>query len=101
MMINHGAGETLAVVYPLMGVLLACMVCFMIGFRLFHTYSGVIRYSSFTDLIRVSMAVLVGLCLIALIESVSGLGSKWIGLEVVDIILMALFVIAFMWLIRI
>lgn len=100
-MINHGATNTLAVAYPLMGVLLACMVCFMIGFRIFHTYSGVIRYSSFSDLIRVSMAVLVGLCLIALIESVTGLGHRWVELEVVDIVLMALFVIAFMWLIRI
>ena len=33
---------------------------FMIGMRLFHTYAGIIRYSSFTDLMRVMMAVFVG-----------------------------------------
>ena len=29
--------------------LLYCL-CYMVGFRLFHTYSGVVRYSSFIDL---------------------------------------------------
>ena len=99
--INHGANATLSVIYPLIGVTLVCVICFVVGFRIFHTYSGVIRYSSFTDLIRVSMAVLVGLCLISLVEAVTGLGGRLAGVVVADIILMALFVIAFMWLIRI
>lgn len=38
---------------------------FMIGMRLFHTYSGVIRYSSFTDLMRVGAAFLIGTILTA------------------------------------
>ena len=39
---------------------------FMIGMRLFHTYAGIIRYSSFTDLMRVMMAVFVGSALTGL-----------------------------------
>lgn len=33
---------------------------FFIGMRCFHTYSGIFRYSSFVDLMRVSCALLVG-----------------------------------------
>ena len=36
---------------------------FWIGMRLFHTYSGVIRYSSFTDLMRVALSVVIGIAL--------------------------------------
>lgn len=40
-------------------------MCFnLIGFRLFHTYAGVIRYSSFVDLRRVAYAMLLS-CFIA------------------------------------
>ena len=40
-----------------------CMyMCFnLIGFKLFHTYSGIIRYSSFVDLKRVGYAMVVSL----------------------------------------
>lgn len=34
-----------------------------IGFRMFHTYSGIIRYSSFVDLIRIAYGNTVGLTL--------------------------------------
>ena len=36
---------------------------FMVGMRVFHTYSGVIRYSSFTDLMRVALSVVIGIVL--------------------------------------
>ncbi len=36
---------------------------FMLGFRLFSTYSGVIRFSSFSDLVKVAMACFVGFAL--------------------------------------
>lgn len=36
--------------------ILMYMVFNLIGFRLFHTYSGIIRYSSFVDLMHVAMA---------------------------------------------
>jgi FlaA1/EpsC-like NDP-sugar epimerase len=35
-------------------------VFFIVYFRLFHTYSGVIRYSSMMDLIHVALATLIG-----------------------------------------
>ena len=43
--------------------MIACLCCYLVGFRLLHTYSGVIRYSSFVDLQRVAFANLIGLLL--------------------------------------
>ena len=40
--------------------LLVGLVPFIIAFRLLHTYSGIVRYSSFVDLQRVMMATLSG-----------------------------------------
>lgn len=33
---------------------------FVVGMRMFHTYSGIMRYSSFVDLLRISGALVVG-----------------------------------------
>ena len=56
---------------------LICVVLFFIGFRLFHTYTGIIRYSSLIDLQRVGMASLVGTILSYLV----GVGISSIGSE--------------------
>ena len=40
------------------------LLLFIIGFRITHSYSGVIRYSSFVDLVRVAFANLIGVSLI-------------------------------------
>ncbi len=32
----------------------------MVGMRIFHTYSGIMRYSSFVDLMRISAALILG-----------------------------------------
>ena len=51
---------------------LATMVCFSLlsipGFRLFHTYSGFMRYSSFVDLMRVVYGNLVNLGIVLLAQ---------------------------------
>ena len=38
---------------------------FIVGMRLFHTYAGIFRFSSFADLLRVTCALLVGIFLSA------------------------------------
>ena len=52
---HFGAASRTIIVY---------MVFNLIGFRVFHTYSGVVRYSSFVDLRRVAYAMLLS-CVIA------------------------------------
>ena len=40
--------------------MLANLCCYIVGMRLLHTYSGVMRHSSFVDLHRVALANLIG-----------------------------------------
>ncbi len=45
----------------LLGTMMAYLACYWIGFKLMHTYAGVLRYSTFVDLQRVAFANLIGL----------------------------------------
>lgn len=58
---------------------LICVLLFIIGFRLFHTYTGIIRYSSLIDLQRVGMASLVG----SVLSFMAGIGINTIETETV------------------
>ena len=40
---------------------------FVVGMRIFHTYSGIMRYSSFVDLMRISGALVLGFILNSLL----------------------------------
>ena len=51
--------------WRLVGEFFICGFFMMIGMRCFHTYSGILRYSSFADLMRVTCALLVGFALSA------------------------------------
>lgn len=47
------------------GVILFCILFYLIGFRFLHTYSNVIRFSSFVDLSHIALANIIGtLCVI-------------------------------------
>lgn len=59
----HSGAEALAVLERLSVTVLLFTFLFAIGFRRFHTYSGIIRYSSFNDLKRVGYAMLLGFVL--------------------------------------
>lgn len=58
---------------------LICVLLFIIGFRLFHTYTGIIRYSSLIDLQRVGMASLVG----SVLSFMAGIGINTIETETI------------------
>lgn len=99
--INHGARASLDAGWTLFLLMLGVMAFFTVGFRIFHTYHGVIRYSSFSDLIRIILAVITGLVILTIVEALTGLGKHTVGVGVTDIVLTSLFVIAFMWIIRV
>ncbi len=61
----HGA-VTLGNIAILTKTIFVYMIFNLIGFRIFHTYSGIIRYSSFVDLERVGLAMALS-CVIALV----------------------------------
>ena len=80
--------------------MIAYLICYLVGMRLFRTYSGVIRYSSFLDLQRVILANLISLGLTLPLRI---LLRSW-GLSVLgNYDLIALFFMATlaMWMIRV
>ncbi len=52
----HPASELLSMWPGLLHTWVAFLTCSLIGFRVFHTYSGILRYSQFIDLLRVCCA---------------------------------------------
>ena len=75
----------------------------IIGARMFHTYSGIIRYSSFVDLTRVAYANLVSLCIaFPMHHFVHSLPRDlFYSLHFRHIILMYLIATALMWGVRV
>lgn len=98
--INNGILMTLQQFWPLTGTLLIYIACYIVGFRLFHTYSGVIRFSSFVDLQRVGFAVITGFALI-IIARLFGLNEILVEIRLRDIIFSALLILLLMCAMRV
>lgn len=99
--LNHGATSTAEVFYPLIGTLCLYLVVYIISFRAFHTYSGIIRFSSFVDLQRLGIAVLVGLVAVIALQVGFSLNHYLVELWISDLILAAIIAVTFMWTVRI
>ncbi len=98
--INHGVTDTANVFNSLAISLGIFLICFVIGFRIFHTYDGVLRFSSFTDLIRVTLAVIISIVIVFTVQWTLS-GTAILIFSTVDIVLLGLFSIVFMWIIRV
>ena len=59
--LTDGAVNTIVHRQSLGIAMVAYLICYLLGFRVFHTYSGVIRYSTFVDLQRVAFSNLIGM----------------------------------------
>ena len=57
---TYGGARTLSVLWQLCSMCAIYAIFYAIGFKMFHTYDGILRYSSFVDLQRVGYASLVG-----------------------------------------
>ena len=99
--VHHGSEATFRVFPPLVLTLGVFLLCFIVGFRIFHTYQGVMRFSSFTDLMRVSSAVITAIVLVFIVQWAFASADWLVAFSTADVILMALFVIALMWTVRI
>lgn len=99
-LINHGVSNTVESIAPLCCTLLLALACYIVGFRCFHTYQGVFRYSSFSDLLRISSAILTGVVILSLVQWLIGPKDMLATFTFADIILMGLFVITVMWTMR-
>lgn len=74
--LRHPASDVLAAWPQLMHTLGLFAVLNFIGFRVFHTYSGILRYSQFIDLMRVTNACVLSM-LLAFIFSICALNFGW------------------------
>ena len=57
---TYGGARTLSVLWQLCSMCAIYAIFYAVGFKMFHTYDGILRYSSFVDLQRVGYASLVG-----------------------------------------
>lgn len=99
--LNNGTLHTLQAFTPLTGTFCFYLLFYLVGFRLFHTYSGVIRYSSFIDLQRVGFAMLIGLFLSAVCKYGLNSDSWLMPVRMRDIGLATLLATALMWAVRV
>ena len=99
--INHGTETTYRLLWPLIGSLAIYILLFLVGFRVFRTYAGVVRFSTFLDLRRIALAVLFGLVLILALQFIFVLDRYLVGFEIVDIVMMGAIAILLMWTMRI
>ena len=99
--ISHGAGTLISNFWPLVINSLICDIFMLVGMRTFHTYSGILRYSSFSDLFRVMSALVVGFVLSAIYYFIV---EQYVNLAGIDLIFMLhvfLLSLGGMWLMRI
>ncbi|MBP3779986.1 MAG: polysaccharide biosynthesis protein [Prevotella sp.] len=106
-LLSYWIFNSLSVVVERAFPLLNTLVCFVIlsvpGFRLFHTYSGFMRYSSFVDLMRVVYGNAVSLVLVLLADQILNYYyvDYFVNFSTTCICLTYLFATLFMWGLRV
>ena len=99
--LNNGVLSTFDILGHLLVTLLVCLIPYLVGFRLFHTYSGIIRYSSFVDLQKVGFAVLFGLICVVVFQTLTDFSPYLVYIRKRDLILSALLAMSLMWMMRV
>lgn len=57
---TYGGAKALSVLWQLCSMCAIYAIFYAVGFKMFHTYDGILRYSSFVDLQRVCFASFIG-----------------------------------------
>ena len=99
--ISHGAGTLISNFWPLVINSLICDIFMLVGMRTFHTYSGILRYSSFSDLFRVMSALTVGFVLSAIYYFIVQRYVNIVGIDLIIMLHVFLLSLGGMWLMRI
>ncbi len=99
--ISHGAGTLISNFWPLVINSLICDIFMLVGMRTFHTYSGILRYSSFSDLFRVMSALSVGFVLSAIYYFIVEQYVNFAGIDLIFMLHVFLLSLGGMWLMRI
>ena len=98
--IDHGATATANTFWPLMGTLIFYLLFYLIGFRAFHTSSGVMRYTSFADIHRVAFANLIGVGLIAILRQFFSFDQWFVPIRMRELAITFVLATVIMWSVR-
>lgn len=99
--LNHGPATTVSKLVPLVCTLAVFLAVFLVCFRAFRTYMGIIRFSSFVDLQRLGIALLTGMVAVMVIQSFYVPNSYLVEFWFSDILLTGLLALTLMWTMRI
>ena len=100
--LNEGTMNALTNVGLLLETFAAYGFFYLIGLRVFRTYSGVIRYSSFVDLQRIALAMLLSTGLILLFRYATALDDQYLmPISYRDLIFTFFLATLWMWSVRV
>ena len=97
----YSGKDTLLIIEYLTGSILCYLVLYAIGFKVFRTYSGILRYSSFVDLKKVGYAMLTGMLLTLGAEMLLSGHPTFSHIKPVHIVLATLLATCLIWMVRI
>jgi len=89
--------------WKVLNTLILYILLSLVGFRMFHTYTGIMRYSSFVDLMRVIYSNGVSLILVLLADYFTDYlpGAQFVHFTTTQICLIYLMATLLMWLTRV
>lgn len=93
---NNGVLYTLTHFLPLCITLLFYLLFYILGFRIFHTYYNIVRYSTLVDVEYIGFAVTVGFSCSAICRQLFGLNEVFIPVRLRDIFMWSILAIVMM-----
>ena len=97
----YSGKDTLFIIERLSLCIFTYLLFYIIGFRIFRTYSGILRYSSFVDLKKVGYATLFGLTLTEIAHFLLRGHETFSYLTTIHILLATILATFLLWLVRI
>lgn len=95
--LDHGATYTANNILPLLGTLCFYLIFYIIGFRVMHTYYGVMRYTSFSDMYRIVVANLIGVFSIVILRFLLHIDDWLVSIRLRELPLTFIFATVIMW----
>jgi len=84
--LDHGSNHTLSVFWSLLGTMCFYLLFYIIGFRVTRTYTGVLRFSSFSDIYRVGIANFIGLSCVVVCRVLCHADKVFLPIRIKEII---------------
>lgn len=94
--VHHGLPQTPDELGRLSLAVCVYLPCFIVGFRLLHTYSGIIRQTTIEDLMRLSCSLLIGVVLVMAIRVCFYTDRVVLPFQFCDLVLQTLLAIVLM-----